>query len=71
MCSLLGNLETSFRGSHHAFAFRTYAARYLAAFAYRFNDRFDLATLRQRVLVAAVNCPPQPERTIRVAEVCC
>jgi len=38
---------------YHAFAFRKYAARYLAVFAYRFNRRFDRRTLHERLLVAA------------------
>ena len=69
--TLLGNLKTSLSGSYHAFGFRKYAARYLAAFTYRFNRRFDLETLHQRLLVAALQCGPQPQRSIRVAEVHC
>ena len=67
--TVLGNLKTSLSGSYHAFNFRKYAARYLAAFTYRFNRRFDLRTLHQRLLVAAARCGPQPEGTIRMAEV--
>jgi len=66
--TVLGNLKTSLAGSYHAFDFRKYGARYLAAFTYRFNRRFDLATLHQRLLVAAVCCGPQPQRSIRLAE---
>ena len=69
--TVLGNLKTSFTGSYHAFDFRKYAARYLAAFTYRFNRRFDLHTLNTRLLVAAVACAPQPQRLIRAAEVHC
>ena len=66
--TVLGNLKTSLSGSYHAFDFRHYAARYLAAFTYRFNRRFNLATLNERLLVAAALCGPQPLRSIRVAE---
>lgn len=69
--TVLGNLKTSLCGAYHGFAFRKYAARYLGAFAYRFNRRFDLSTLHQRLLVAAVDCAPQPQRAIRLAEVHC
>ena len=69
--TVLGNLKTSLAGSYHAFNFRKYAARYLAAFTYRFNRRFDLATLHKRLLVAAVGCKPQPQRSIRLADVHC
>ncbi|WP_017926939.1 transposase, partial [Thioalkalivibrio sp. HL-Eb18] len=69
--TVLGNLKTSLSGSYHAFAFAKYAARYLAAFAYRFNRRFDLATLPARLLVAAVHCRPVPERVLRLADSRC
>jgi len=69
--TVLGNLKTSLSGSYHAFNFRKYAARYLAAFAYRFNRRFHLESLHERLLVAAVHCGPQPQRSIRLAEVHC
>jgi hypothetical protein len=56
--TVLGNLKTSLSGSYHAFNFRKYSARYLAAFTYRFNRRFNLRTLHGRLLVAATNCGP-------------
>lgn len=69
--TVLGNLKTGLSGSYHAFAFRKYAARYLAAFAYRFNRRFDLSTLHQRLIVAAARCAPYPLPAIRMADVHC
>lgn len=69
--TVLGNLKTSLSGSYHAFAFFKYATRYLAAFAYRFNRRFDLATLPTRLLVAAVRCGPFPEPSLRLADSRC
>lgn len=66
--TVLGNLKTSLSGSHHAFNFSKYAARYLGAFAYRFNRRFDLSTLHARLLIAATTCIPQPLRLVRMAE---
>lgn len=66
--TVLGNLKTSLTGSYHAFNFQKYAARYLAAFAYRFNRRFDLKALHSRLLVAAVCCGPQPQWSIRLAD---
>lgn len=69
--TVLGNLKTSLSGSYHAFDFRKYAARYLAAFSYRFNRRFDLRTLNTRLLMATVACAPQPQRVIRSAEIHC
>lgn len=68
--TVLGNLKTSLSGCHHALDFRKYAARYLTAFAYRFNRRFDLAALPGRLLVAAVSCAPRPMRIIRAEAHC-
>jgi hypothetical protein len=50
---VLGNLKTSLSGTYHAFDFQKYAARYLAAFSYRFNRRFDLRARPQRVIRSA------------------
>lgn len=69
--TVLGNLKTSLSGCYHAFNFRKYATRYLAAFSYRFNRRFDLRTLHTRLLVAVATCAPQPLRMIRLAETRC
>ena len=69
--TVLGNLKTSLSGCYHAFDFQKYAARYLAAFSYRFNRRFDLRTLHQRLIIAAASTPPHPMRVIRVADVHC
>lgn len=69
--TVLGNLKTSLTGSYHAFDFRKYGARYLAAFTYRFNRRFNLNTLHQRLIVAAVHCGARPQRVIRPAEAPC
>ncbi len=70
--TVLGNLKTSLSGSYHSFGFSKYAEQYLGAFAYRFNRRFDLKSLAQRLLVAAAQCGPRSQSSIRgVAEVHC
>ena len=69
--TVLGNLKTSLSGCYHAFDFQKYAARYLAAFCYRFNRRFDLRTLHHRLLVAAASSAPHPLPAIRLADVHC
>lgn len=66
--TVLSNLKTSLSGCYHAFDFQKYAGRYLAAFCYRFNRRFDLRTLHQRLLIAAVTAAPCPLRVIRLAD---
>ena len=67
--TILGNLKTSLGGSYHSFDFAKYAPRYLAAFAYRFNRRFQLDTLPMRLLVATVTIGPRPADWLRLAEV--
>jgi hypothetical protein len=69
--TILGNLKTSLSGSHHAFDFQKYATRYLAAFCFRFNRRFDLRILHQRLLIAAASTKPLPLKKIRAADVSC
>jgi hypothetical protein len=66
--TLLGNLKTAFSGTYHAFDFQKYAHRYLAEVQYRFNRRFDLREILNRLLRAAVLTRPNPERSLRMAE---
>ena len=68
--TFLGNLKTAYSGTYHAFDFAKYAHRYLAEVQYRFNRRFDLASILKRLLVAMVATPPRPERFLRAAEHC-
>ncbi len=69
--TVLGNVKSSLSGAYHAFGYSQYAERYLGAIAYRFNRRFDLHALHNRLLVAAVATGPRPERWIRMAETHC
>jgi ISXO2-like transposase domain len=68
--TFLGNLKTAYSGTYHAFDFAKYAHRYLAEAQYRFNRRFDLSSILNRLLVAAVGTKPRPERFLRAAEHC-
>ncbi|MCR2831982.1 IS1595 family transposase [Acidithiobacillus ferrooxidans] len=69
--TVLGNLKTGLSGAYHAFKFRKYAQRYLSTMTYRFNRRFNLATLPMSLFRAAVNTGPRPERWLRAAESSC
>ncbi|MES2714345.1 MAG: IS1595 family transposase [Pseudomonadota bacterium] len=70
--TVLGNLKTTLAGAFHAFNYRKYAATYLAAFAYRFNRRFDLRGLVARLIVDVTRAKPMAQRAIRMnAEVHC
>ena len=67
--TVLSNLKTALAGTYHAVKFAKYAHRYLAEFQYRFNRRFDLRRILQRLATAAVGTLPQPRHIIRLAEV--
>jgi len=68
--TLLGNLKTALSGTYHAFDFAKYAHRYLAEAQYRFNRRFNLASILARLLRAASLTSPRPSQLIRLAEEC-
>jgi len=63
--TILGNLKTSFSGTHHALKFASYAARYLRAHAYRFNRRFDLPAMLGDLTNLLLRSRPVPERDLR------
>ena len=67
--TFLGNLKRALGGTYHAFDFAKYAHRYLAEAQYRFNRRFNLASILTRLLRAACLTTPQPAAAIRAAEV--
>ncbi len=56
---ILGDLKTALSGTHHAFAFRKYAHRYLAEVQYRFNRRFDFSTMVPRFASALMQANPR------------
>jgi hypothetical protein len=66
--TVLGNLKTMLSGAYKALDYSKYAQRYLGAFAYRFNRRFDLAGLVVRLVVDVCRGTPTPERKVRLAE---
>jgi len=66
--TLLGNLKTSLSGTFHGFKFDKYARRYLGGYCFRFNRRFSLAAMTERIANAVCCCMPCTERNLRVAE---
>ena len=65
---ILGNLKSSIHGTYHALN-GEHLPRYLAEFNYRFNRRFKLDQLVDRLLSDAARTPPMPARLIKLAEV--
>lgn len=66
--TLLGNLKTGISGTFHAFNFDKYAKRYLGGYCFRFNRRFAMAAMTERITNAVCCCMPYTERDLRVAE---
>jgi hypothetical protein len=66
--TLLGNLKTSLSGTFHAFNFDKYARRYLGGYCFRFNRRFSLAAMTERIATAVCCCMPCTERALRATE---
>jgi transposase-like protein len=65
--TLLGNLKMAMTGTFHAIR-RQHAHRYLAAFEWRFNHRFDLAGAIVNLAQTLVSAKPAPYRSITPAE---
>ena len=61
--TVLGNIKTAITGTYHHVSPK-HAERYLASFAYRFNRRYDLDTITQRLTWACTQTKPHPYRII-------
>jgi transposase-like protein len=59
----LGNIKTALAGTYHHVSAK-HAQAYLTSFAYRFNRRFQLDSIVERLAWAAVHTGPQPYRVI-------
>jgi transposase-like protein len=59
----LGNIKTALAGTYHHISAK-HAQRYLASYAWRFNRRFQLDTLTERLAYACAQTAPHPYRAI-------
>jgi hypothetical protein len=57
-----GNLKTTLAGAFKALKFRKYAQTYLAASAYRVNQRFDLRSLVANLFVDVAHMRPTKKK---------
>jgi len=64
--TILGNLKNAIISTYKANN-KKYAQRYLSEFEYRFNRRFNLKTILNKLLKDSVTTPPMPERLLRLA----
>lgn len=66
--TMIGNVKNSIRGTYHAVS-KKHVPRYLAEFCYRFNRRFQLDQMIERLAYVAVRTAPMPQRLLKLAEV--
>ena len=59
----LGNIKTALAGTYHHVSAK-HAQRYLTSFAWRFNRRYQLDTLTERLAYACARTAPHPYRII-------
>ena len=59
----LGNIKTAIAGTYHHVSAK-HAQSYLTSFAYRFNRRFQLDSIVQRLAWAAAHTAPKPYRLV-------
>jgi transposase-like protein len=61
--TVLGNIKTAITGTYHHVSSK-HAQSYLTSFAYRFNRRYQLDSIVERLAWAAAHTTPQPYRVI-------
>ena len=59
----LGNIKTALAGTYHHVS-KKHAQRYLASFAWRFNRRYQLDSMTERLMWAALHAKPRPYRVV-------
>ena len=65
--TVLGNLKTAIAGTLKSVAKR-YVYRYFAEFQYRFNRRFDLPAMLDRLACVATRAAPRPYKSLKLAD---
>jgi hypothetical protein len=65
--TMLANIKNSLLAPHRAVDAK-HLPRYLGAFAWRFNRRYVLKTIHERLAIAATTTTPMPYRLLKLAE---
>jgi len=66
--TMLGNVKNALHGTYHAVRGK-HLGRYLGAFSYRFNRRFELGSMIERLAYVACRTAPLPHRVATMAGV--
>ena len=65
--TMIGNVKNAIHGTYHAVS-QKHLPRYLTEFCYRFNRRFQLRELVNRLTYVALRTPPIPQRLLELAD---
>jgi hypothetical protein len=65
--TVLGNIQAALTGTDRAVRDK-HVPRYLAEYTYRFNRRYDLASMIERLTWVGLRTPPMPYRLLKLAE---
>ena len=66
--TIIGNVKNSIHGTYHPIS-KKHMPRYRAEFCYRFNRRFELATMIERLAYVAVRTNPMLQQLLKLDEV--
>ena len=67
--TILGNVKAAMVGTYRAVRAK-HAQRYLAEFEYRFNRRYRLETMINRLAYVSLRTAPMPYRLLKLADLC-
>ena len=65
---MIGNIKNALRGTYHHMS-SSHLPRYLAEFYYRFNRRFKLHTMVDRLAYVTMRTPAMSQSLLKLAEV--
>ncbi|EGQ9107936.1 IS1595 family transposase [Vibrio parahaemolyticus] len=65
--TMISNVKNAMHGTYHAIRLK-HLPRYLAEFSYKFNRRFQLAYMIDRLLCASLQTAPWPYQKLKLAE---
>ncbi len=66
--TMLGNVKNAITGIFHSVSLK-YVPRYLAEFEYRFNRRYQLDDMIERLAYVGLRMSPMPYRLLRMSEI--
>ena len=65
--TMIGNVKRAIHGTYHSVSSK-HLPRYLAEFSFRFNNRFHMGSMIDRILKQATQTNPLPDHRLKLAE---